>query len=523
MFRDESKKVMRRAHQKWGTSRPSEDATSSSTTSTSPSSNDSHLALAIRQGSPYPVDANAPTPTTLTFIEESPLVVAASRLPKAVQSTTLEKGTRFYIERYIIGYPQEPATAADFHMAPWFSSPVISDIMAAVGLQALANLNKSKQIQIAARERYTLALANTVKLIKNSAQLDPGSSIRSVVMLAIFEVVSGTSEDHRTIRNHILGAASLVNHLIPSMSDQTMALRVVVQLCCSLMIPCYKAGVDLPKESLEYIHKTAASLPPEQKAAPNLVLIVARFIHLSILLQQQSSLQDEPRAATNLLSKALHLESQLAEWEASQQTPGSIWAFSTEVDHSLPPEACYQQQFHVYAGGMWTALVWNYYRWARILVNEMILLLSGRLPSDASLQPLPQHPSHYLAIIHRQAEETLVSLPTHYRHPVLTRDQRAVLDKTFAVFLSHHGGSAGVPIVMVQLQVAACAVGAQREFAVWALEIFETIWKDTGMLLGKKLTEYVRAHLNRQQGSITNSAAGSYLRESSRVVEISGE
>jgi hypothetical protein len=302
-----------------------------------------------------------------------------------------------------------------------------------------------------------------------------------------------------------------------------MALRVVVQLCCSLMIPCYKAGVNLPKESLEYIHKTAASLPPEQRAAPNLVLIVARFIRLSILLRQDANFEDKPQAARTLLSEALHLESQLAEWETLQRTPGSIWFFSTEMDPSLPPEACFRQRFHIYAGGMWTALVWNYYRWARILVNEMILLLSAVLPSDAPMQTMPQHPSHYLTIIHRQAEETLVSLPTHYRHPVLSRKQRAVLDKTFAVFLSHHGGSAGVPIVMVQLQVAACAVGVQREFGTWALDMFETIWKETGMLLGKKLTEYVRAHLERHGSSITDRGAGSYLHGSSRVVEIKGE
>jgi hypothetical protein len=43
------------------------------------------------------------------------------------------------------------------------------------------------------------------------------------------------------------------------------------------------------------------------------------------------------------------------------------------------------------------------------------------------------------------------------------------------------------------------------------------------MLLGKKLAEYVRAHLNRPGDSFTHSGADGYLHGSSRVVEIQGE
>jgi hypothetical protein len=405
-----------------------------------------------------------------------------------VQPTVCELGTQFYIQRYIIGYPQEPPTAADFHTAPWFSSTVTSDIMAAVGLSALANLNGSKVMWTTARQKYALALRNTHKLIGNPDQLDPPSVLRSVVLLAMFEVVSGTSEQDESIRTHILGAAALLNAFRPKMTDQVKALRGVVQLCFTMLVPCYLAGVNLPATALDWLSGSAQSLPPDQKVAADLVIIIAQFIQLSIRLKDPTI---RPREMKSILSETLAIETALGAREEPYRQPGSIWAFTTQTG-PFPPQAALGGRYHIYAGGLWTALVWNYYRWARILVNETILDLAGRFPNYITIDS-----SYHLEVIRRQAEDVLVSLPTHYRHPALARGQRALLDRAFPVVLGQGGGSSGVPILMVQLRIAACAPGVPKEYAQWTLDVFETIWRETGILQAKSLASVMREHIDK--------------------------
>lgn len=491
MFRDESSKVIRRAHKKWGIAEPADEAGPSSA---SPTSSGSPASIGDRRGS----IAFTESSLSPTFKEEG-YQGALSRIPMVVQPTDVDIGTRFYVDKYIIGYPQEPETPADFHTAPWFSSPVISDIMSAVGLAAQANLTGNKALKMAALERYSSAVTNTRKLIANPAELDPPSVMRSVVLLAMYEVVSGTAETDQSIRQHILGALILLNQLIPRMKDPVKALRGVVQLCYSIVVPCYLAGVSLPGPALKYIKESGQGLAPAEKAATDLLVILSNFIQFSNKMRQILA-ADGTREAAALLKRGLQLEGQLATWERAQLQPGSIWNFTTKTAN-FPPQAAFRGQYHLYAGGMWTALVWNNYRWARILINESILDLVHRFPASTETNTLYPGDSHHLEVIKRHANDILVAVPTHYRHPAMGPEQRALLDQTFVVQLGHTGGSTGVPILMVQLQVASCAPGVPREYGEWTLAMFETIWRATGMLQAKNLGGVMSTHLDKNYPS----------------------
>jgi hypothetical protein len=186
------------------------------------------------------------------------------------------------------------------------------------------------------------------------------------------------------------------------------------------------------------------------------------------------------------------IETNLAAWEEQHQQPGSRWAFSTE-EGPFPPESAFRGRYHVYMNGMWSARVWNHYRWARIIVNQTILGLDDK---SRGLDFRDRH----LETIRRMADDLLVSLPTHFRHPRLTRAHRDLLDRTCILPPGTPGGvsSAGIPNLMMQLQVAGCAPGVPSEYGEWALGVLETVWSETGMLQAQILATELRAHLEKK-------------------------
>lgn len=227
MFRDENFKVMQRAHAQWGV--PASSG-SSSAASGSPSASASPISFVNTGGSTTPA---APKSRRSWSVQQA--IVAAPRIPKVVQPTVFEKGMQFYVDHYVLGYPQEPQTAADMQDSQWLSAPDTAGIMAAVGLSGLSNLTGDLQMEVAARQRYGVALRNTAKSIQNPARLDPRIALKTVVLLTMFEVVQGRTETAGVVRAHIMGAAALLTSLAPSIPDPTGPFRGLVQLYFSMV------------------------------------------------------------------------------------------------------------------------------------------------------------------------------------------------------------------------------------------------------------------------------------------------
>ncbi|KAB5515431.1 hypothetical protein GE09DRAFT_979621 [Coniochaeta sp. 2T2.1] len=488
MFRDENTKVMQKAHAQWGLPGSSDGTSTSSPSSGSPSSAGSPFAFVNADGTPLP-----PTPVSRRSSVAQQALLTASKLPMTVQPTLFEKGIQFYVDHYILGYPQEVKTAADLRDAPWMSTPDVAEIMAAVGLSGLSNLTRDSEIDLAARQKYGLVLRNMAQSISNPARLDPRVAVKMVVLLAMFEVVQGTSETAGSVRAHIMGAAALLRSVVPKMTEPTGAFRGILQLLFSMLIPCYTSDITVPGAALEWIMSSKQSLPPEDMPSAELLLTVARYLQLSATFRKLPLIHSQSETR-RLRAAALALEAQLAAWEEQQTQHSSPWRYSTHTG-DFPPEAAFRNRYHIYVNGMWSARVWNHYRWARILVNQTIL----QLEDDGESKGIDFQEQH-LETIHRMAEDTLISLPTHFRHPRLTREQRDLLDRTCILPPGSAGGvgSAGVPTLTIQLKVACYAPGVPTEYGEWALNILETCWSETGMLQAHTLANMLRAHLEKR-------------------------
>jgi len=209
------------------------------------------------------------------------------------------------------------------------------------------------------------------------------------------------------------------------------------------------------------------------RPSTELIRILAQLVHLSAFVSGHVLADGRPKTSEVIL-EALDIDAQLDAWEQRQE---GIWLVMEEYEKDFPPEAVFDGCYHVYTD-MWTARVWNHYRWARTMVNEMILQFVECYPVSSG--PLVSKIQEWRSrrCIVRVARDILVSIPTHYRHPGLEPHHRRLLEKTSG---GAGMGAAGIPTLLFQIKVAGCAPYVPSSYRMWAKGILETVWASTGI------------------------------------------
>ncbi|GAB1320260.1 hypothetical protein MFIFM68171_10470 [Madurella fahalii] len=502
MFRDESTKVIQKAHAQWGVTEASElgEPSSSSPPATSPS--------AIRGRSSVSGAATSRSQYITRAGPKSPLGGPPGRsLPRELSPTTVDKAIQFYLDHYVIGLPDEPKAGQELQTQRWVHADATRDIMAAVGLAGLSNITGDKQMNTLARQHYGSALQNISSSIRDVARLDLEIVLRSVVMMAMFEIVRGRDEPVSTARTHIMGGAAILSSYLPLYESPAEGLRGLLQLCFSMaasiqgsllytspepnvIIPT-QAGSHtgegtIPATFFDWVSMSAKMVSATDKPSAELIGIIIRLVQLSALVRSHP-LVDGCQKTADVIRDALELERELDAWEQRQE---GIW--SAREEHIggdfFPPEAVFQGCYHVYTD-MYVARVWTHLRWSRIMVNQMLIESVEMFP--VSSLPLISRPQQQLAQDHitRLARDTLVSVPSHYRHPYIQPVHCDYLDKTKG---GAGMGAAGIPTLLFELKVASCAPGIPHHYRTWALRTIETVWRTTGMYQAKVLADIVR-------------------------------
>lgn len=144
--------------------------------------------------------ASAPTPS---IARRAPLVArrvskgtdtpvpAIVNIPSALHTPIEDRGVQFYVNRYLIGHPDEIPDQQDLHSAAnkWIWHPDLQDIISAVGMAAMANLSADGDMMNFARQKYGRALGRTARIILQKAPTEEDYvPTRSVILLTLFEV-----------------------------------------------------------------------------------------------------------------------------------------------------------------------------------------------------------------------------------------------------------------------------------------------------------------------------------------------
>lgn len=226
-------------------------------------------------------------------------------------------------------------------------------------------------------------------------------------------------------------------------------------------------------------------LPEDERPAVALIHTCSRFASLNATFRSTIYI-DRHDATAEMMRQLLSIDDELEAWETSQQ---GKWLYKTNSDVNLPPEAVFRQTYHRYSD-VWTSRIWNHFRWARLLVNQMLLEFVERYPASAAVMVSLAQKDRCYETIRRMAVDVLTSVPTHYKHPRLTYHHLDAIQ-------THGGagaGAVGIPHLMFHLQVAACAPGVPLDMWMWAVDLMDTAWGELGMLHAKSLADLCRLH-----------------------------
>lgn len=185
MFRDESSKVIQKAHAQWGIpGSPVQSDPGSSSQSPGPTT---VVVLSPRRPPRRSTGSARPTPAVATQ------KTVASKIPRRVEPNLDQRGLNFYVERYLLNHPDSPKTpeVMDLYLG---DDEAMRSVMIAVGLAGMSNLLGNKSMNMLARSKYITALKQTGQLIASASRDHKAimKPLRSVVTLALFEVTIPT-------------------------------------------------------------------------------------------------------------------------------------------------------------------------------------------------------------------------------------------------------------------------------------------------------------------------------------------
>ncbi|KAJ4304179.1 hypothetical protein N0V88_001791 [Collariella sp. IMI 366227] len=330
------------------------------------------------------------------------------QLASEICATPADKAIHFYIEHFVIGLPDEPKVSHELRDSKWVHSRETRDIMAAIGLAGLANLTGDKEMNTLSKHHYGLALSHMAGAIRNPGSFDVELILRATVMMAMYEVTRGRDEPVSPARTHIMGGAAILTSILPLRQGPTDGPRGLLQLCFSMLasiqgsfqysspepnilipaIPEPQCADALPETFSSWLSVSDKTVSTQDAPSADLIKIIARFVQLSSLVRSQPLLDNTPQPAS-IIREALAIDKALDDWQALQT---GDWAITEERFNNttpLPPDdAVFEASYHVYSN-MYIARVWNHYRWARTLVNQLLLESLTKFPLTTRIL-LPQ-------------------------------------------------------------------------------------------------------------------------------------
>jgi hypothetical protein len=216
----------------------------------------------------------------------------------------------------------------------------------------------------------------------------------------------------------------------------------------------------------------------------DLAFAISRLLQLLLTADRGTFLDDQPET-DDLIRQFLSVEAAFDRVEHRLQT---AYPF---VEHRLnqPSPALFRGKWHKYAD-IWSARIWNHFRWGRLLLGENILNFTTEYPQSSARYISPPHRVRCYATIERLAEDTLISTPSHWHHPALD-DATA---RKYEAPWQGGSGAAGLPSLLWHLKVAGCAPNVPPEFWDWAYDILQVVWKNMGMQHALSLAEVMEEH-----------------------------
>jgi hypothetical protein len=278
--------------------------------------------------------------------------------------------------------------------------------MSAVGLASFSHSVHAPALMVRARREYVSALKLTNVALRSPTEAKKDTTLFSVMILGIFETVTGNSERSLAAwAEHMNGAAALVKLRGKDQFKTQAGLRMFLQVTSNLMLSCIQRTTAMPAHIIE-LRKEAGKYMEDQPAW-KLSEIIIDFTIFRAAVRDVKLVGPREIVAAGLAIDRRFIEAFAALPEE--------WHYKV-VYTDETPELIWNGNYHVYKEN-WMAHIWNGMRVCRIMLHETIRdqLLSASTamtPIFTEYEIAAQNDSSMNAMLQMRAD-ILASVPHH--------------------------------------------------------------------------------------------------------------
>ncbi|KAI0431168.1 hypothetical protein F5Y09DRAFT_305765 [Xylaria sp. FL1042] len=304
------------------------------------------------------------SPRDDTAAAETPAIISENHLAHSVQNLA----QRYSFANYMTGGPRCGRMS---YLASLMEDPrntAVNTALDAVALAAFSNVRLSPGTMLKAQREYTVALSRTNRALKDPIMCKTDDTLAAVVLLGIYEVINCTDDSYidRWLK-HMDGAAKLVEIRGSEQLTRREGLDMFTHL---------RTQINLSRIYQEkYISPTLAQLTeevkqyrdPNDRILDDLATTIIRLTNFCADIKNRCVV--EP---SEIIRTALIIDAELVSLLISVPPH---WSYTTiqipRIDGKRITNAVWGSHYHIY-GSITAASMWNNYRSARIIIQELI-------------------------------------------------------------------------------------------------------------------------------------------------------
>lgn len=338
---------------------------------------------------------------------EYPGSVTISAMPTTAIPPTLEERAGGYFRTNSPLWLRNYDLVDELCSQTYGDEPLLASINA-VGLSSFAHSVQSTEVSNKARMYYVKALQLTNAALRSPTEVRKDSTLLSVMILSIFEMVAGSNEHSLEAWNeHVIGASTLLKLRGPIQLRTKVGQRLFMQVVGNLFISCMQRATAMPEHIVELRNGAAEYMSTTTWPAWRLSEVIIDFINFRAAVRDCDIVGPEA-----VIRRALEMDCRFL--EVFEDVPEE-WIFTTKYTDK-DQAFVWNKRYDVYRSN-WGAQMWNGMRCCRILLHELIR--DQLLAASTAMTPIFSEEETVLqtqrsveAMLQMQAD-ILASIPQH--------------------------------------------------------------------------------------------------------------
>lgn len=285
-------------------------------------------------------------------------------LPRFTLAPTIEERAISYFLKNYVMTPDGPAIG---HMAILYKlrgtlPECLVSGMKALGIAGYSHSVYAPSLMKHAQYQYVQALRATNEALKSPAQATKDSTLIAVLILSMYEAVTGTNQKSlKAWSNHILGASALLKLRGREQIRSIEGRQLFLQTVGTLVVTSVQQNLPLPDYIMDWTREARE---------------LSQFSNLGLVCQEammeftvyNASIGDGTLSNPDaIIARGLELDGILKD---AFEIPPEDWEYETILTDA-EPDLIYNGRYQVY-DNIWICQIWNGMRSFRCLLNEQI-------------------------------------------------------------------------------------------------------------------------------------------------------